>query len=178
MKIRKFEEEEEEDEHDLDPERPARQRDGRGRARCAGRARPRVLGRVEPRTCLRKTIVMIAARKIPTRNRNRHVQARRRLTTSSSRRRGSSVPKRLGHGMRRRMTRSRKPRKARTTSTVQAIDQPKLQPGLPGGRRSRRPGWRECATYVPTRASRRSCDASATTPRSTAEVRFRAPRPP
>ncbi len=44
------------------------------------------------------------------------VQARRRLTTSSSRSRGSSVPKRLGQGIARRIRRSMTPRKAITTS--------------------------------------------------------------
>src|SRR2546425_8759223 len=47
---------------------------------------------------------------------------------SSSRKRRSSVPNRLGQGIRRRTTMSTKPRKATTVPKVAAIDKPVLQP--------------------------------------------------
>src|SRR5581483_9175264 len=88
----------------------------------------------------------------------RHVQARRRLTTSSSRRRASSVPKRLGHGIRRLITRSTTPRKPSTTSAASVIDPPTLWPSW---RKKKAAGLVRTATTVATRASRRSCDARA-----------------
>ena len=59
----------------------------------------------------------------------RQNHARRRLTTSSSRSRASSVPNRLGHGMTRRRIRGRRGRGTPRRSTIVArIDQPTPQP--------------------------------------------------
>ena len=95
----------------------------------------------------------------------RHVQARRRLTMSSSRSRASSVPKRLGHGMMRRTRRSTRPRKATTTKNVseqRLADAPAVvvvEPVVDG--RARRGSRSNVATRVSRRSSRESslCDS-------------------
>ena len=61
-----------------------------------------------------QTIVMIAMNQTTSVSSRCQVQARRRATTSSSRSRRSSVPKRLGHGMNFFSTRSSIPRKPMT----------------------------------------------------------------
>ena len=58
----------------------------------------------------------------------RQVQARRRLTMSSSRRRASSVPKRLGHGITLRTSEVDEAAEDTTTMKVTKSDLPTLQP--------------------------------------------------
>src|SRR6185437_11800676 len=99
--------------------------------------------------------------KVAVRYQKRHVQARRRLTTSSSRSRVSSVPKRLGQGMSRRMTRSTSPRKPITTPKVAAIEAPTPRCVLCRNQKYAA-GLVRTAMKVATRASRRSCEARTT----------------
>ena len=68
--------------------------------------------------------------KIQTTSRYRLVQyqARRRLTMSSSRASGSSLPNRLGHGMKRRTMMSISPRNAITAMNVQKSEYHRLMP--------------------------------------------------
>jgi hypothetical protein len=93
------------------------------------------------------------------RNQKRQNHARRRLTTSSSLSRVSSVPNRLGHGMNRRRTRSISPRKAATVVIVARIDQPMLQPSCLWNQ-TNAAGLVRTATKVAARASVRHCCAS------------------
>jgi cyclophilin family peptidyl-prolyl cis-trans isomerase len=65
-----------------------------------------------------QTIVTTVMKRTATLNQNRQNQARRRPTTSSSRRVWLSSPNRLGHGISRRKRRSAKPRKTMTTASV------------------------------------------------------------
>src|SRR5438445_5996806 len=90
----------------------------------------------------------------------RQVHDLRRLTMSSSRRRMSSVPKRLGQGITRRTSRSTSPRKPITTPAVAAIDQPTLKPSWLRNH-MKAAGLVSSAISVATRVSRRSCPASA-----------------
>ena len=77
---------------------------------------PTVPSHVPPRKI--QTIVTTVMKRIATLNQNRQNQARRRPTTSSSRRVWLSSPKRLGHGISRRKRRSAKPRKTITIASV------------------------------------------------------------
>jgi hypothetical protein len=78
-----------------------------------------------PLSPTRKTQTAVIRARITTAKRNflYQYQARRRLTTSSSFSRFSSVPNRLGHGMKRRTPISTRPRVAMTMPNVAAIDQ-------------------------------------------------------
>src|SRR5919109_4178790 len=87
-------------------------------------------------------------------------QARRRLTTSSSRRRVLSVPNRLGQGSIRRMATSTKPRKAITIAMVATSDQPTLQPSNLCSQ-TKSAGLVSSATVVAARVSERHCVARA-----------------
>jgi hypothetical protein len=71
------------------------------------RMKPTVPSHVPPRNS--QTIVTTVMKRITTLNQNRQNQARRRPTTSSSRRVWLSSPNRLGHGISRRKRRSRSP---------------------------------------------------------------------
>ena len=77
---------------------------------------------------IRKTIVIAPPMTSASFSQKRQVHARRRLVTSSSRRRASSVPKRLGQGMTRRTRMSTRPRNTITQSAVTTRDLPTLQP--------------------------------------------------
>ena len=61
-------------------------------------------------------------------NQKRQNQARRLPTTSASRSAALSTPKRLGQGIRRRKTRSAKPRKTITTASAARSETHQLQP--------------------------------------------------
>ena len=90
----------------------------------------------------------------------RHVQARRRLTMSSSRSLASSVPKRLGHGMIRRTMMSTMPRKATTAKKVRSSDFPTPQL-LWWWNQKKTAGLVASAMSVATRVSRRHSFESA-----------------
>ncbi len=109
----------------------------------------------EVRTWYRNATVMMLARKIAKRKNERHVHERRRLTMSSSRRRASSVPNRLGHGIIRRMTRSTTPRNAITKPNVRSSDLRALYPTWWWNQKYV-PGLVSSATIVAIRLSLRS----------------------
>ena len=75
-----------------------------------------------------QTTVITVPKTIAKRAFLRQYHARRRPITSSSRSCALSAPKRLGHGIRRRKSRSAKPRKTITTPSVARSDQSVLQP--------------------------------------------------
>ena len=67
-------------------------------------------------------IVMIAVIHRARRNQKRQNHTRRRLTTSSSRSFRLSEPKRLGHGIARRVPMSTRPRKVMMSTNVRSSD--------------------------------------------------------
>jgi len=75
-----------------------------------------------------QTIVLIVIRTSASRHFLRQYQARRRPMMSSSRSCWLSAPKRLGQGIKRRKSRSAKPRKTMTTPSVASSDQYHAQP--------------------------------------------------
>jgi hypothetical protein len=79
-----------------------------------------------PGTSIRMDQISVSTNPMTTNRRShlRQYQARRRLTTSSSFRRASSVPNKLGQGMKRRKEMSISPRKAMTATNVITSDHP------------------------------------------------------
>ena len=116
-----------------------------------------------PPTKIHVIVVAITIR-IAILNQKRQNQARRRPTMSSSRASTLSTPKRLGHGIRRRNSRSVKPRNTITTVSDASSATHQLQ-SFCWVNQTNRAGAVMIATIVATRVSRRherasSCDAS------------------
>ena len=96
---------------------------------------------------------------IARRTQRRQNHARRRARTSSSLSRGSSVPKRLGHGITRRMKTSTIPRNAMAPTIAPTRAQRQFQP-KPRWRKKNAAGLVRMATNVAARVSVRHCRAS------------------
>jgi hypothetical protein len=102
--------------------------------------------------------VMIRTAQTASRSQKRQNQARRRLTTSSSRRFTLSEPKRLGHGIVRLKSRSTLPRKAMTHRNVATSDHRSDQPWSRWNH-TKSAGLVSTATNVAARLSRRHWSA-------------------
>ena len=121
------------------------------------RMSPTVPHHVPPRNS--QTTVITVPNTIANRAFFRQYHARRRPITSSSRNCWLSAPKRLGHGISRRKSRSAKPRNTITTPSVATSDQSVLQP-LYSLNQTKSAGLVSSATAVAARVRRRHWSAS------------------